>query len=228
MTPDVWNALRLSLGVGMWCTLLGLPPAAGLGWWLARSRSRLKPLVSAILFLPLVLPPVVTGLLLLRLLGRATWLGGALDAVGLGVPFTFGAAVLAGWVVGLPLYVMTARTAFEAVDPRLEQVSATLGDRPWETFRRVTLPLAAPGLTAGAVLAFARSLGEFGATIVLAGNTDSTRTIPIAVYGLLDAPGGEDAVRPLVVVSVVTSIVALLAFEALQRWQRSRLELDAR
>lgn len=225
MTPDVWHALRLSLGVGLWCTVLGLPPAAGLGWWLARSGSRWKPIVSAVLFLPLVLPPVVTGLLLLRVFGRATPIGGMLDAAGLGVPFTFGAAVLAGWVVGLPLYVMTARTAFEAVDPRLEQVSATLGDRPLRTFWRVTLPLAAPGLTAGAVLAFARSLGEFGATIVLAGNTVSTRTIPIAVYGLLDAPGGEAAIRPLVIVSVVTSIVALLAFEALQRWQRARLEV---
>lgn len=212
--------------MGLWCTTLGFPLAAGLGWWLARSRSRAKPVVSAIVFLPLVLPPVVTGLLLLRLTGRATLLGGWLHAIGLGVPFTFGAAVLAGFVVGLPLYVMAARTAFEAVDPRYEEVSATLGESPWTTFRRVTLPLALPGLAAGAVLTFARALGEFGATIVLAGNTDATRTVPVAVYALLDAPDGEARVWPLVGASVAVSVVALVGFEALQRWQRRRLEVD--
>jgi molybdate transport system permease protein len=226
MSDALCDAAARSVAVGAWCTALGLPLAMALGWWLARSRSRFKPVVSTAVFLPLVLPPVVTGLLLLRLFGRSSWFGAWLDGLGLGVPFTFGAAVIAGSVVGLPLYVMAARGAFEAVDPRYEEVSATLGDRPVRTFVRVTLPLAAPGLAAGAVLAFARALGEFGATIVLAGNTDATRTIPIAVYALLDAPRGEAGIGPLVGMSVVVSTLALVGYEALLRWQRRRLEIE--
>ncbi len=228
MSTALWDSVGLSVAVGAWCTVLGFPPAVGLGYWLARARSPLKPIVSALLFLPLVLPPVVTGLLLLRLLGRASPIGGALDTIGLGVPFTFGAAVIAGSVVGLPLYVMAARGAFEAVDPRYEEVSASLGDPPWRTFVRVTLPLALPGLCAGAVLSFARALGEFGATIVLAGNTDRTRTIPIAVYGLLDAPHGSSSIWPLVTMSVAASTASLIGYEALLWWQRQRVDQERR
>lgn len=216
--------LLLSLQVGLLAALLGLGPAVGIGWWLARTRSPWRPLVTTVVLLPLVLPPVVTGWLLLALLGRRSLLGGALDALGLGVPFTPAAAVIAAVIVGLPLYVMSARAAFEAVDPRYEEISASLGDPPWVTFRRVTLPLAAPGLAGGAVLAFARALGELGATLVLAGNTEGTRTLSLAVYALLDAPDSEARTVPLVLASVGLSLLSLLGYEALLAAQRRRLD----
>ena len=223
---DAAAAVRLSVLVGLWCTALGLPLAVAVGWALARGRFPGKALVSGVVLAPMVLPPVVTGLLLLDLLGRQSAVGGALAAAGLPLSFSFAAAVLAALVVGLPLYIWSARAAFEAVDTRLEEVSWTLGVPPWQTFLRVTLPLAVPGLCAGAVLAFARGLGEFGATAVLAGNmAGETRTIALAVYALLDTPGGESATRPLVVASVALSLGALAGYELLVRWQRRRLEL---
>lgn len=225
MSPLV-DPVVLSLQVGVAATVVGFPLAVGLGAWLARTRSRWRTLVSTVVFLPLVLPPVVTGWLLLAVLGRHAPVGGALAGVGLPVPFTVGAAVLAALIVGLPLYVMAARAAFEAVDRRYEDLALTLGTPPLEAFRRVTLPLAFPGLAGGAVLAFARALGEFGATIVIAGNTDQTRTIAVAIYALLDAPDGEARIVPLVLASVGISVVALLAYEGLLRAQRRRLEID--
>lgn len=221
------SPVSLSLLVGAGATALGLLPAAAVAWLLARHEFRGKSLLSAGVLAPLVLPPVVTGLLLLRLLGRTTWLGGALAALGLPVAFSAFGAVIAAAVVGFPLFVISLRNAFEAVDRRYEEVSLTLGVPPAATFRRVTLPLALPGLSAGLVLAFARGLGEFGATVVLAGNMEGrTRTIALAVYSLLDAPGGETEARGLVAVSLGLSVAALVAFEALNRWQRRRLGLD--
>lgn len=218
------SPITLSLVVAVAGAGLGLPPAVALGWLLARGRFRGKALVSALVLLPLVLPPVVTGLLLLRALGRRGAIGGALDALGVQIPFTTLGAVLAGLVVGLPLYVIAARTAFEAVDRRLEDVARSLGLTPREVFRTITLPLAAPGLLAGAVLAFARALGEFGATAVLAGDVPGrTRTIALAVYALLGAPGGEDAAMRLAAASVVMSIAALAAHELLLARHRRRL-----
>ncbi|MFZ5479795.1 MAG: molybdate ABC transporter permease subunit, partial [Myxococcota bacterium] len=153
--------------------------------------------------------------------------GGALAAVGLPVPFSLLGAVIAAAVVGFPLYVMSVRGAFLAVDPRYEEVSMSLGVPPAATFRRVVLPLAFPGIAAGVVLAFARGLGEFGATAVLAGNMEGrTRTIALAVYALLDAPGDDARVTTLVAASVALSLAALVGYEALERWQRRRLELD--
>ena len=144
--------------------------------------------------------------------------------IGLPLSFSFGGAVLAALIVGLPLYVWSARAAFTAIDPRLEQLAATLGAPPKQQFWRVTLPLALPGLAAGAVLAFARGLGEFGATAVLAGNIQGeTRTISLAVYQLLEDPSGQ-GVGLLVAASVILSMGALLAFEGLNRWQQRRLE----
>ena len=225
---DVFGGpVRLSLEVGAWVALLGLGPAIVLGWILARRRFVGRTLLSALLLTPLVLPPVVTGLLLLDLVGRASPVGAWLASRGLPLSFSFQAAVLAALVVGLPLYVWSCRVAFEAVDPRLEEVSLTLGHPPGRTFRRVTLPLALPGLAAGSVLAFARGLGEFGATAVIAGNVEGeTRTLALAVYHLLEAPGGEVAGRGLVVVSALLAGLALVGFELLNRWQRRRLELD--
>lgn len=198
-------------------------------WVLARGRFRGKTLLSAAIFAPLVLPPVVTGLLLLRGLGRASTVGSWLAWAGWPVTFSLTGAVIAASIVGFPLYVLAIRGAFEAVDPRLEEVSWTLGVPPRQTFLRVTLPLALPGVAAGMVLAFARGLGEFGATAVVAGNMEGkTRTIALAVYSLLDAPDGEAAIRVLLLASVGLSLAALGGFEALNRWQRRRLDLDAR
>ena len=219
--------LRLSLGVGLWCSLLGLPLAVGLGWLLARRSFPGKAVLGTLLLSPMVLPPVVTGLLLLDVVGRRTLLGGWLAARGLPLSFSFAAAVLAALTVGLPLYVWTARAAFQAVDRRYEEVSLTLGVSPGRTFLRVTLPLALPGLAAGMVLAFARGLGEFGATAVLAGNLEGeTRTLALATYSLLEVPDGEAAMRSLLLASVGLSLLALTGYELLLRWQRRRLELD--
>lgn len=224
---DATTALRLSLQVGLWCAFLGFFPAVALGWLLARGRFAGKSILGAAVLAPMVLPPVVTGLLLLSLLGRQGILGGALAAAGVQVPFTLLGAVVAAGVVGLPLYVLAARGAFEAVDPRYEEVSQTLGQSPGRTFVRISLPLALPGLAAGAVLAFARALGEFGATVVLAGNVEGrTRTLALAVYSLLDAPGGESRIGWLVGASVAASVLALAAYEALVHRQRRRLEVD--
>jgi len=223
---DPFAAVRLSLVVALWCTVLGLPFAIALGWLLARKRFLGKTLVTALVMAPMVLPPVVTGLLLLGAFGKRGVFGPLLTALGVQVPFTLVGAVLAAAVVGLPLYVMSTRAAFEAIDPAYEELSATLGDTPWRTFVRVTLPLALPGIAGGAVLSFARSLGEFGATIVLAGNTDDTRTIAIAIYALLDRPGAHADVVWLSGASIAISLAALVGYELLVRRQRQRLELD--
>ncbi len=224
---DPGSAIWLSVKVATVATVLGLVPAVGLAWVLARGQFRGKALLSAAVMAPLVLPPVVTGLLLLRAFGRTTPLGQALAAVGLPVTFTWFGAMLAALIIGFPLYVLTIRAALEAVDRRYEEVSLTLGVSPWHTWWRVTVPLAFPGIVAGIVLAFARSLGEFGATAVVAGNIEGrTRTIALAVYALLDAPDGEAQVRVLLAASLGLSLAALFAFEALNRWQRRRLELD--
>jgi molybdate transport system permease protein len=216
-----------TLVVGFAATALLLPLATAVGWWLARGRSRLRPLVSLVVTLPLVLPPVVIGWLLLAVFGRPTPVGGLMYALGLGLPFTPLAATVAAAVVGLPLAVASSRAAFEAVDVRLEEVSQACGEPPWRCFWRVTVPLAAPGLAAGAVLAFARAIGEFGATMVFAGDTPWTRTLAIAVYAGLDDPGGPSVV-PWVLASGGLGAAALLGHEALVRWQRRRLEVDDR
>jgi molybdate transport system permease protein len=224
---DVFSAIRLSLVVGLAAALLGLVPATGVAWLLARRRFAGKAVLSALVLTPLVLPPVVTGLLLLELFSQASPVGASLAEVGVSLPFSIWGAVLAAGVVGFPVYVSAIRGALESVDPRYEEVSLTLGVPPARTAWRITLPLAAPGIAAGVVLAFARGLGEFGATAVIAGNIEGrTRTIALAVYALLDAPGNDTRVGWLVAASVGLSVAALLGHEALSRWQRRRLELD--
>lgn len=222
---DPWSAVRLSLIVAFAAVLLGLIPAVAMGWLLARRDFLGKSFVSMLVMAPLVVPPVVTGFLLLTVLGRESALGGLLTAIGLPIPFTLLGATLAALVVGFPLYVMAIRAVFDTVDRRFEEVSWTLGVPKAPTFRRISLPLALPGIAAGAVLAFARSLGEFGATVVLAGNMEGeTRTIALAVYSLLESPSGQRATWILVIASVLLSLVALLGFEGLSRWQRRRME----
>lgn len=224
--PNPWSAVRLSLLVALGATLAGFLPAVWLGWILARRDFLGKSAVATVALIPLVLPPVVTGFLLLSLFGSQGPLGGWLAELGIPIPFTLLGATLAAFTVGFPLYVVSVRNAFQVVDPSYEEVSWTLGRRPWPTFLRITFPLAVPGIAAGAVLAFARALGEFGATVVLAGNVEgSTRTIALAVYSLLESPEGRGAIWVLVGASVLLSLFALLGYEALSRRQRQRMEI---
>lgn len=225
LTPEEIEIILLSLQVAVISVVVSLPFGIALGYWLARTKFVARSLVHAVSLLPLVMPPVVTGYLLLMLLGANGPIGQAWDALfGGRIAFTTGACVIAAAVVGFPFIVDSVRLSVEAVDYRLEQVSKSLGRGRVATFLRVTLPLALPGILAGAVLAFARALGEFGATIVLAGNIQGeTRTVPLAVYTLLNQVGQEQAVVRLVVVSVAMSLVALIGAGAFRAWQRRRV-----
>jgi len=219
------DVVLLSLQVAAWSVLVSLVPGVLLGWLLARWNNPARALIQGVVMLPLVMPPVVTGLLLLWLFGRSGPLGEAWHAVTGGhIAYTTASCVIAAAVVGFPLMVEGIRLSMIGVDKRLEDVSRSLGRGRLSTFLRVTLPLSLPGVIAGAVLSFARALGEFGATIVIAGNVEGeTRTIPVAVYTLLNAPGGEEGVWRLVGVSVALSLVALLIAFWLGARQRRRL-----
>jgi molybdate transport system permease protein len=177
--------------------------------------------------LPLVLPPVVVGYLLLRLFSPRGWLGGLLAGLGTPVAFHWLGAVVAAAAVGFPLFVLMVAQAMKAVDPRYETASRALGRSSWGTFWRVTLPLSWPGILSGAAIAFARGLGEFGATIVLAGRIPGeTETIPLRIYAELDAPGGETRIAGLVAASIFLCLACVLGSRVLDRWYRKRLELD--
>lgn len=222
--PPLREVVGRSVAIGLLAVLLSTLPAIALGRWLARSRSSMRAPVGTALLLPLVLPPVVTGFVLLALLGSAGPIGSAFGALGVRLSFTFWAAVVAAAVVGFPLYVVVARNAFEAVDPRYEELAWTLGAKPRRTLWRVVLPLALPGIVAGAVLALARGLGEFGATIVVAGNIEGeTQTIALAVYQLLESPTGRERIWLYVGASVAIAALALATWEWLSARQRSRL-----
>ena len=223
MNPEDLDVLLLSLRVAGACVLLSMPPAVALGWLLARREFFGKTLLDGLCHLPLVLPPVVTGYLLLALCGRRGPLGPLLEAVGLQLAFDWKGAVLASAVVGFPLVLRAVRLGIEAVDPRLERVARTLGASPRRVFFGVTLRLAAPALLVGALLSFARSLGEFGATITFVSNiAGETRTLPLAVYTYLNQPGGEAAAWRLVLVSVAVSLAALVLSEWSTRRMRGR------
>jgi molybdate transport system permease protein len=223
LSPDELSALWLSLGVSLWATALVAVPAILLGWLLARREFRGRLLVDALVHLPLVLTPVVVGYLLLLVVGRRGLFGSLLESLGLELAFTYQGAVLAAAVIALPLVVRSVRTAVELVDPGLEQAAAVLGAGPLRRMWTVTLPLAAPGIVAGLVLGFARSLGEFGATITLAGNiAGETRTLPIAIFNATQVPGGEDSALRLTVLSVLLSLGALAASELFLRRLRRR------
>lgn len=222
MTSEEWGILELSLRVGLWCVLISLPFGILLGWVLARLQFPGKILLDSILHLPLVLPPVVTGYALLILFGRRGFFGALLnDWFGLHLSFTWKAAVLASAVVGFPLMLRSIRLALENVDIRLERTARTLGAGPLRAFATVTLRLSAPGIVVGALLTFARSLGEFGATITFAANIPGeTRTLPLAIYTFLNQPGGEAPAARLVVISALVSLCALIASEILTRQMR--------
>ncbi len=210
--------LALSLRVSLVAVAAVLPMAGALAWVLARTEWPGKILLDAVVHLPLVLPPVVTGWALLVLFGSAGPFGGALARLGITVLFRWQGAAIAAAVMALPLAVRAIRLSLEAIDRRLEEAAATLGAGRWRVFATVTLPLALPGVLAGAVLGFARSVGEFGATITFVGNVPgATRTLPLAIYGALQTPGGESAATRLALISVVLSLGALVASEALAR-----------
>jgi molybdate transport system permease protein len=217
-----WEVVLLSVRVAALAVGASLVPGILAGFVLARWQHPARALLQGVVMLPLVLPPVVTGYLLLFALGRSRPLGRAWHLLTGGhIAYTTGACVIAAAVVGFPLLVEAIRLSVLAVDRRLEQVSRSLGRGPLDTFVRVTLPLAFPGLLAGAVLSYARALGEFGATIVLAGNVaGETRTIPVAVYTLLNVRGGEEGVLRLTAVSVALALVALLGSFWLSARQR--------
>ena len=221
------EVVRLSAIVAAWSVAISIVPGVLLGWLLARWNSPLRGVLQGGVMLPLVLPPVVTGFILLAMLGRSAPLGEAWEAITGGhIAYTTGACVIAAAVVGFPLMVESIRLSIVAVDPRLEMISRSLGRNRWSTFLRVTLPLALPGVLGGAVLCFARALGEFGATIVLAGNIEGeTRTIPVAVYTLMNSRDGDGGVFRLVLVSVAMSLAALLVAGWLGRRRRRRSRL---
>jgi molybdate transport system permease protein len=209
MTSETWEIARFTVLMALLATALVLPPAIGIGWVLARKRFPGKALLETIVSLPLVLPPVATGLLLLWLFGRRGPLGQALDAIGVEVIFTWKAVVIAMMVISFPLVARSVRAGIEQVDCRYEQLAATLGAGSFRILRTITLPLASRGIAAGAVLGFSRALGEFGATIMIAGAIPGqTRTLAVGIYTLVET-GREDAAWGLLVVS------ALLAFGAI-------------
>ena len=219
LSPEEWGIIALSLKVSGVAILVALPVAFGLAWLLARGRFPGKVVLDALVHLPLVLPPVVTGWLLLLAFGPQGPAGRLLaDTLGLTFMFRWTGAALAAAVMALPLMVRAMRLSIEAVDRRLEGAARTLGAGPWRTFLSITLPLAMPGVLAGLVLGFARSIGEFGATITFVSNIPGeTETLPLAIYSALQLPGGESDVARLALVSVVLSVAALVASEGLAR-----------
>ncbi len=214
-SDEEWTAIFLSLRVGTIATLVALPVAVAVALLLARGRFPGKAVVDGFVHLPLVLPPVVTGYVLLILFGRRGVLGAALaDWFGIVFSFRWTGAALAAGVMGFPLMVRAIRLSLEAIDPRVEQAAATLGAGPLWVFVTVTLPLAARGIAAGAVLAFAKSLGEFGATITFVSNIPGqTQTIPAAIYSYTQTPGGEVGALKLSIVAAAIALGALIVSE---------------
>lgn len=209
MTAETWAIARFTVTMAVMATILALPPAIAVGWVLARRQFRGKAVLETIVSLPLVLPPVASGLVLLWLFGRRSPVGRALDAIGIEVVFTWKAVVIAMMVISFPLVVRSVRAGIEQVDRRFEDLAATLGASPFRILRTITLPLALRGIIAGAILGFSRALGEFGATILVAGAIPGqTQTLAVGIYTMVET-GREDAAWGLVAVS------ALLAFAAI-------------
>ena len=215
LTPAETEALLLSLRVALWCVVATLPLGIGVAWLLARREFYGKNLLNGILHLPLVLPPVAVGYLLLLTFGRNGPAGAWLyETFGFSVAFTWQGAVIASAVMAFPLMVRAIRLSLEGVDRRLEGAARTLGSGPVRIFMTITLPLIAPGILTGSILAFARSLGEFGATITFVSNiAGETRTLPLALYTMAQTPDGESGALRLVALSAALAMMALLASE---------------
>lgn len=229
LSPAEWTALLLSAKVALGAVAAVALPGILLGWLLARKKFHGKLLVESLIYAPLVMPPVVTGYLLLVLCGRNGPVGGWLDrALGWQLIFTWQGAALASAVMALPLMVRSVRLAIELVDLRLEEAASVLGYSPWQVFLHITVPLARSGIFAGLLLAFARSLGEFGATITFAGNIQGvTQTLPLAIYAALQMPGGEAAAARLSILSLLLSLTALGFSEWLARRTKTGRGVDA-
>jgi molybdate transport system permease protein len=219
LTDAEWQAIALSLRVALVSVAGSLPLGVAMAWLLARRQFPGKLLLDGLVHLPLVVPPVVVGYGLLVLFGRRGPIGGWLhDELGITLIFTWKGAALASAVMGFPLMVRAIRLSLEAVDRKLEAAARTLGAGPLDVFLSITLPLALPGVLVGSVLAFARGLGEFGATIIFVGNIPGeTRTIPIAIYTATQEPGGDIAALRLSIVALLLSLIALVASELLAR-----------
>jgi molybdate transport system permease protein len=217
--PAEWQAVRLSIRVALWATIASLPLGIFVAYALARWEFPGKQVLNGIVHLPLILPPVVTGYLLLIVLGRRGYVGQYLDQwFGIVLSFRWTGAAVAAAIMAFPLMVRAIRLAIEAVDPRLEAAASTLGASRLWVFLTVTLPLILPGVIAGAILAFAKAIGEFGATITFVSNIPGeTQTIPSAIYAFLQAPGGREAASRLVVIAVVIAMLALLLSEYVAR-----------
>ncbi len=225
ISPEEWTAILLSIRVAVIATLISTPLGIAVAWLLARRDFWGKSLIDAIIYLPLVLPPVVTGYLLLVMLGKRGVLGAFLaEHFGIVFAFRWTGAALACGVMSFPLLVRPIRLSIEAVDRRLEQAASTLGASPLKVFVTVTLPLALPGVLAGMVLGFAKAIGEFGATITFVSNIPGeTQTISSAIYSLLQTPDGDAAASRLVLISIGIAVVALIASEWFARRATKRL-----
>jgi molybdate transport system permease protein len=224
ITPTEWTAILLSLRVATVATIVATPLGIALAYLLARRNFWGKSLVDALVHLPLVLPPVVTGYLLLLAFGRRGLVGAWLADLGIVFAFRWTGAALACGVMAFPLLVRPIRLSIEAVDRRLEQAAETLGAPPWRVFLNVTLPLALPGVLAGMVLGFAKAIGEFGATITFVSNIPGeTQTISSAIYSLIQTPDGDAAALRLVAVSIVIAVAALIGSEWFARRATQRL-----
>ena len=222
--PAEWQAVALSLRVSLWATLCSLPFGIFVAYALARWSFPGKQIVNGLVHLPLILPPVVTGYLLLLSFGTRGPIGSFLADWGIVFAFRWSGAALAAAIMAFPLMVRAIRLSIEAVDPKLEQAAATLGAAPAWVFVTVTLPMALPGIVAGTILAFAKAMGEFGATITFVSNIPGeTRTIPSAIYAFLQVPGGEGAALRLVIVAVVVAMAALLMSEIFARRVAARV-----
>ncbi len=218
LSPAEWSALALSLKVALWATIASLPFGVLAAVALARWEFPGKQLLNGLVHLPLVLPPVVTGYLLLITFGTQGPLGSLLEKIGIVFAFRWTGAALAAGIMAFPLMVRAIRLSVEAVDARLEEAAATLGAAPINVFFTITLPLILPGVIAGGILAFAKAMGEFGATITFVSNIPGqTQTLPSAVYAFLQMPDGEASALRLVVISIVVAMTALLASEYVSR-----------
>ncbi len=218
LTDAEWAALALSLKVSVWAVIISLPFAILVAWILARREFPGKALFSALVHLPLVLPPVVTGYLLLLTFGKNGAVGAWLAELGIVLAFRWTGAALAAAIMGFPLMVRAIRLAIESVDPRLEEAAETLGAGRGARFFRITLPLIAPGILAGVVLGFAKAIGEFGATITFVANIPGqTQTLPSAIYAFLQVPGGEAGAIRLTLLAIFVAVGAVLISEWLAR-----------
>ena len=228
LSPDEWNAVHLSIKVSIWATLVSLPLGVLVAWLLARKTFWGKSILNGIVHLPLILPPVVTGYLLLLTFGRRGPAGAFLDSC-CGIVFSFrwtGAALACG-VMAFPLMVRAIRLSIESVDRKLEAAAGTLGANPAWVFGTVTLPLILPGIIAGMILAFAKAMGEFGATITFVSNIPGeTQTLPSAIYTFTQVPGGDVGALKLTLVSIAIAMVALVASEVMARRISRRMDIE--